>query len=1333
MNKNSEYIDIQTGGLYNLFVFSSNKCSISYEKIAEYLNILDNKSEKKITTKNITDIYNYVFGTDESLDFNKEIKNSIRNLKQKNDMIHNNLQSKSKSNIETVPEILFSNHYDNNKVIEDYKTLCNLSKNYYDYIKLDALTDNYITLLCEMSIKNNYLVTVEGDGILNSIVLVLNSDNSELKIALEQLRLDIINKSITEFLNNFKEFMIILDENFPTDTTANSYKSYLISIAEKFNEKKKSVSANDNLLENYNVSINNYVENKYKSESKNIDFNKIFLEEKTEYGKKICKEYFPQIYDMIINENSSINIYFRLFNESNNKTVDLIKYEKIFSAIQMYSENPVKKEELYPVLREKGNIDKFLGNQDSLIRQIITYFQINRDDFDGEYFNKDKLTKAFKSYYDIFNLGENINILNPIYGIFPNIENKYPLFIKNLLNDKLNSNNLPILLNRFVNYVNCFRNEKIVNNKLKDLYMRLYLKLNSNQDINQLEEYMKYNKSLNNWILKNQNYNRDNLFSTLLQILSEELIVYYLDTEAIIGKLIKKTGVADTEIKKLFTNDTVDLNLVPKELKDFCVLEKIKDKKLSGIKIFLYMAKCLKDDSKENDTEFKKIHSYLTKNTTEINKIRLVKNKKLTNILTNLKDGSCDISDLKTLIKIYEKKIIKDINLDAEIKLIKGIINKKINTSIIQKYIYNLLQTISPDNNQLDLPTLVGPFLRTKTTNSLWNNKWNILLSAGIGLSLGGLSLGGLGGLAGLGISGLGVSTSTIISEIKNSLSGNISFDDFKNFINEEQNKSFNPHLNNVNTFRVYQYINFDSIIIRLDTLDKIMVDLSNNVYNEKNFKILKIVLEKHNNQLKQINKNISPKLEYILDKKWSLMKSTLEYINQLYISLLESADQNILLLNGLDFLKEQGILQTDENTYQNEKIINMFEIFNTNNISNITNTLDLIKDGMCDNTKILELKDLKNLIESSGSYISESQAIKIFFASHKDNEMEYDAQQELYQILVELAKTSTIVSEITTQVVQVATDAITDAVNTKLQAVALDIGFEQIPEDAIAKVQEIASTAKTIALTAGVGFATLGAYKAVDAIFGTESNSTQNSSLIAYEESSLKAKIQALVVSVGATLTLQSAQTLFPSIMSIVNDYIGFQSDKAGLPTPSFIPSVIGGIIMGGLTMGLQGQLEMAGGGQTDSKSLVERILDWIFASVDKLFGFNGAKPDPIIEQTQTQTQTQTQINTQTYTKSIESTYLYLTSQQLGSDDIFDGLAINEHPAQEQIYKELKQKYNDFNSTHFNFNPYFKLNKSDSKRIKKLIAKIIALELNLLKGSNPYTFVNALSRFLGE
>jgi hypothetical protein len=381
------------------------------------------------------------------------------------------------------------------------------------------------------------------------------------------------------------------------------------------------------------------------------------------------------------------------------------------------------------------------------------------------------------------------------------------------------------------------------------------------------------------------------------------------------------------------------------------------------------------------------------------------------------------------------------------------------------------------------------------------------------------------------------------------------------------------------------------------------------------------------------------------------------------------------------------------------------------------------MKHGICEDESDCSANSIIKLINSSAPFISSNEQIKIFFATGKGTEMSYASEQELYSILEGLSKSSALIKNVTAEVTEKATNAITSTINAKLQSTALAMGLTKIPVDAIEEAKKIGETAATVAKTAGLAFATIGATYAIDKLFGSESNQ-DTSSLAAYEEADFKTKLKLFVGSVGTGLTLYTARSLFPGITSLVKDYIGWKSTSAGLPIPSINTTIIGSIIMSGLTLYLSSGTHQEGGDDNkSSKSLIEKILDWIFDAIDKLYGFNGKKPKAAqIDQVQIQP-----------TQKVETIYIYLTSQKLGSDDIFNSAIINEHPNQDLILNELRKKYSEFSRLSLNSNPYVQLTKHDKKKIKKIIGKIVELELNIFKGNEPYTFVNAISKFLNE
>lgn len=1164
MNTNGEtrYIDIQDGGLNTIFsiynratqAYNYNDCNS--DNITSYLNLFidDNYQIDKISIKALYEIFilenqNYLKPTKEQI---KIINDSLSKIR----LFYLSIDPNN------IPDNFIPDE-PNDSGKEKYNKLCELYRNYYEYIKSHKLTDGHIELLCQMSIKSNY--TIVADINEQTKNYNLNSTNPELKKALERFRLGIDSNLIKEFLLEFEYYINNLIET-PIDPDGYTVDN-LLSIANNFENKKNDIDDNQTLLTNFIEQINEYI--KIVNPKSNLDLTKlltnIFVSNESN-SFDIIKQFFTRI--EINSKLSGPNKFFTLFGESNN--VDLLKTS-------------------------------------------IKFFKY-------------------------------INVFRPV--------------------------------NRYISDISAYQ-------LIKNLYNR-----ETSTIINDINDFVKYNKSLNNRFLKEDTIDYINInYPTLLTII-EGIPDNYLNFDLMANTISEEFKVNSSILNSLKTDAIIDFNTIDKSILNLCVLSKISNKELSGIKIFLYIYDCVSEnqEKREDKDEFKLIHYYLTLNTQEKNEKKLIKIKKASKILNKLKSGSGDRITFELLEKIYLKKKIINPTLEVELK---NLINNPNNISQQQKYIYNLLLSLSPEKLEWNIGKLVTEFIST--------------------------------------------TASQYIKSFVGFQSPVITLDSIKKFIIEKQAQT-NPKWEDLDAFKIYSYFNFDCNIVHRKTLENIIGELkSSSGISEKQLKTLKVIIGKNRAFLEKINKSLSPKLDYFINTKIDKVINNSTYSLQLYGILLEVADQNIFILNAINFLKEKGITIESPEVNSIDMIYKMFLIYdhdkdgNINIIpNNLPNVIDQLNQGDLDGN---DINILINLIKASPEYISESQAIKLFFATNKDADFEsYDVQQELYLILEELAKSSTLVGEIIQQAKTIAKDSITDAVNAKLQSIALDVGFKEVPKDMIAKVSDIASTAKTIAVTAGTAFATIGAYKAVDAIFGKESDSNlSNSSLVSYEYESLKSKIQALVIGVGTTLTLNSAKSLFPDILSIVQDYIGFQSDKSGLPKPNYSMEIIGGIIMGGLTLGLQGGLNFGqqGGGnanQSKSLSLIERILNWIFKSIDKLFGFNGVKPEPFQNVSQTNSDYK-----------MESTYLYLTSQHLGSNDVFNGAPINEYPDQEKILLELNKRYNQFNSLNFDFNPYFKLKEQDKIKIKKIIAKIVALELNLFKNSTPYTFVYALNKFLGK
>jgi hypothetical protein len=147
MSSNIQYIDLQRyqeGGSFVeglQFYYSCNS-----EKISNYLNILNNGTP--ITQDDINNLYEFYFKQTGNYGLSvdmERINNKINSLQKLNIYIKKYLGKKSKIELDKqIPIELFSSK-ENGK--EDYKTLCNLYQNYYEYIQS---IESINTLLCKI-------------------------------------------------------------------------------------------------------------------------------------------------------------------------------------------------------------------------------------------------------------------------------------------------------------------------------------------------------------------------------------------------------------------------------------------------------------------------------------------------------------------------------------------------------------------------------------------------------------------------------------------------------------------------------------------------------------------------------------------------------------------------------------------------------------------------------------------------------------------------------------------------------------------------------------------------------------------------------------------------------------------------------------------------------------------------------------------------------------------------------------------------------------------------------------------------------------------------------
>ncbi len=1289
----------------------------------------------------------------------KQINESLANLYDLNLHIHRYLGDKTKL-IDVPRELDFSN---DDFGYKSYTMLCNLYINYSSYIQS---TNEINKFLCQISLGSNYSLNIEkGNREAGIEATYLECKNDQLIESLKKLRLgQSIDENITHFINTNSEYIMILNGEIPDLVSSTSFDiyNYLISVANQFKEKFENLDNGSTILDEYIDSINKYYLTLCKSisgcETKlfGLFYTKLYSSNFKELletnNTKVITKNFPHLIKIINRANSGQNKFFTLYNyitnfnnnPENQKTqIDkLVKIEKVYESLLIYNDK-IPKEEFFSLLfaNENDSIEIFFND---ILTQIFEHTGLSiknlnllAQEIELEenklFFSKELIELRYSKYLENFDIKEpelKTSYLNPNYEIFPNIKHKYPIFIKNLI--KLIAPDLNTNLKKFISYVNAFRSATSLIDQviLRDLFFKLYIQVITDTEQEQINQFVLYNKSLNNRLLQNQ--------------IDDYTTITYVKLEQILRstELSYLNSFNNPEYEIIKTKEEFTYNSIPKNLLNKCVVDKILNKdKISGIKLLIHIVDCEKN--KKSESRNKLIYFYLTLNTQEINSSRLISWKKLNTILSALSSGICTAKQIDILIQVIELKKIVDPFLRTELNLLK--INQDILT---QKSIYYLLSALAPEKINWNIIGLLKEYATENLMPELLN---------GIKLSLFDYAKSFI----------FKPNTTKVAKKATKEI---LSVSEFKKHVFEKINVEnfFDVKLNSSNPqykftcFKIYSYFNFDAVIVSMKTIQKIVLQFEENKFNKKIFNTLKKIIIRNFENLRQINKSSSDKLNYFVKNKWNRLEKDSYYISQLYDILKEVADENLFPVNLLDFLKEKGIdviiddevkdntidnlLQNDltlrdlyllpsqkETDYQIsvvEKqvlpIYKMFETFIDEKIleekKEILISLDNMKHGICEDYSDCSMNTIIQLINKSGPFIKSNDQIRKFFATGKHLNSDYASEQELYSILESLSKSSALIKNITTEVTQVATDSITSAVNSKLQSVALDMGFTEVPVDAIAKVKEIAQTAKTIAITAGIGFATVRAYHAVDKLFGSLSNSNSNSnSLAAYEETDFKSRLKFFIGSVGIGLTLNTARNLFPSINSLVKEYIEYKSTELGLPMPLISTTIIGSIIMSGLTQFLSSGVQEAGVGE--NKSLIERILDWIFNSIDKLYGFNGKKPESASEPDPVHSN-----------KNVESIYTYLTSQKLGSDDIFDSAVLNEHPDQNAILNELRSKYQEFNSiSTLDSNLYVKLTKHDKKKIKKIIGRIVGLELNLFKGNQPYTFVNAISKFLNE
>ena len=755
----------------------------------------------------------------------------------------------------------------------------------------------------------------------------------------------------------------------------------------------------------------------------------------------------------------------------------------------------------------------------------------------------------------------------------------------------------------------------------------------------------------------------------------------------------------------LFTDQNINTNVLSAKIyKDECIMNKIKNKTLSGIKIFIHIYDCIKNKP-SLDSEYNRIHMYLIRNTTEKNLKKLIREKKIIEILEKLKIGLAENKDINILKKLHDQKLIKDLDFTTIItKLFTSTDLTTEDSKLDQIYLYFTLLYLSPENYKIEPIMLLSEYLNSK-------NQVEFTVR------------------------------NTLSSIMKTYYSFELNTDDFEKWLDEYMGKTVGKN------WEIYLYFNFDSRIINKDDLNKIINNLKNSIYNEKHIKILKILIDKNKNYLESLSKNLNPKLLYFYDKKWGLMQTNNYLLYELYQILIECSRQNMITFNALNFIKEKfgNISIRSKKTPEQlkdlaegeslQKIILMIEVFSNKKIDE-TQIINLREGMLKQEEGVAEPKEIDTIIKlikdtliTNGPAYIDINNIKLFLHKYETKipNLEYDEQQELYYILEEMAKTSTLLTDIIKETITSTKEVLVENAENYIKSTMINNGLGSItPVKLFETATNIASTAKSLVTTAGIGFATAHVYKNIDSIFGQNINESKTTNSI-YAKEEFDNYKKNLVLTIGTSLAMYTSKDIFPKLSELAQKYIWYKSSETNMPKlqTSTLLTVIGPIITGGLTLYLSNNTIQSGGAKDDN-SLLEKIINFILEQIDKLFGFNGKKPQ---ELTLVKQEEQTEVKSNKSTN-FESVYLHL-KDRLPEDlsDIFTNVELNEHPDQKEILKILNKKYSDF--SRLTTNSYLNLSKKDINKIKRIIAQIVNLEINLFKESDNYTFVKAFKDFI--
>ena len=1315
--------------IYNLFNKINNTI---FENEPNNYNAEQKEDYEELQKKRLQIFFNIKFETKFYKNINnyREIKDIIKKLIiifTSNLPDKNILQNKyykyiyENSNINTSKEIInkynnynkffdYLNNYSEQK-LDEKKTWLEITNNTF---KLD-ISYNFINKL----VKSNYN-EASGLTVYNKLLELIDTDSKFLT------NRNLFNELNAE-LSLFNKLSIIFNKIVDLKSINEIIQKLKLQNKYYFNIDLKSKNQYENLVNIYKILII------YKNEQSTD-------KDRTKYYDNIYK-FFTTYLD--INE----KLLYEILNSINNN-------DSVKSSMEKLKEYITNMNFLYDNTNNtEFDIIKSEVKPFHLINKLKNFTQnINND----EYFNIEKMSDVINNFLKINDKEKKISKINfNKVDIYTNIDNQYQDIIKSITSpiekfivlyntakkDILTNMTPEDFYNLLLLYINAFRKTKITQIDINDI---------CKNDIiipNKMNEYIDYNKSFN----KKFNYNKNNnLLINFINFIHTNKTKLNIDNEII--KIKKNQLYVDINFEDLFTDKQIEIKDFFKEkmYNNICITNKLKDtKKISGIKLLLNIFEC--NDTYNinlNDNEFNRIYLYITKNTKESNSKYLIKEKKLNSILDKLKVGECndEIKYIKNMIN-KKKHIPTDIN---ELLQTLNINNIDDTQKYKQIYLYNLLLSYSPPNIDLTLNKLVFDYINSKTNNIVQNintKTWMSTFKTIFNLNL-------------------------IVKNIQDFT--NINLTNFEDFIDNQMRPLYGIH------WKIYLYFNFDHQIIDINRLNKIILILKSNNdqiklqdYKDDDdddddddnnlINILKKIINSNLEQLEKIDKK-NNLLDLFIKNKWKdidNLKTNNEYPNKyllenLYDILFESANQSYLTLNGLEYIKNKfsniTSINYDENNENNyDNIINKLLICSNNlyitksDYENIFNKLkDIIIKIENGEASEDEIKEIINFTKTCNEYIKNNQSYKIFIDTYNNKqsrELEYDEQYKFYDILYEICKTDSFISTIQTNIIETGKEQIKESITNYAKEKIIDLG---INVDNLSKIIDKATTAaKYVAGFAAGAYALSLGYKIV--------NNLLNDKDKAYTEKQLKLskifKEDEEIIINNLVYIYNDKQSVFNKVSSFIKKkYIKFQISINNLPDPEIDSKLLdniinkhinNSIILKGGSINLSDikrckellKSNLIGGSfaenmfdinntnkdeEKDKHTIIINMLNNIYEDISKLLGFDN------------------NISINRKTKSFTDVYSHLKYNfDYDPHNIFKGVELNEHPDQIKIIERLKRIYNNFMK--ITQNQPFDLKKKEKTKIKKMIAEIVNLEINMFKQSNQYTFVYALKNFFNE